>query len=135
MNKIFSKIIPNKLIHTVFKTKDIQNRIDICPPEQFLQLAVLRMDKGKTFKPHKHIFKKGEENVIAQESWTVIQGSVKVFLYDLDDTIVYTDILKPGDCSITFYGGHNYEILEDNTLVYEHKTGPYKGQKLDKKFI
>ena len=25
--------------------------------------------------------------------------------------------------------------LEDNTIVYEYKTGPYEGQKLDKTFI
>ena len=32
-------------------------------------------------------------------------------------------------------GGHTYEILESDTLVYEYKTGPYEGQKLDKEFI
>jgi hypothetical protein len=26
-------------------------------------------------------------------------------------------------------------ILEDNTLVYEYKTGPYLGQAMDKTFI
>ena len=30
---------------------------------------------------------------------------------------------------------HTYEILEDNTLVYEYKTGPYLGIKKDKEFI
>jgi len=93
------------------------------------------MEKGKTFKPHKHIFKEGESEVIAQESWVVIKGSVKVILYDLDDTIIKKVILHPGDCSITLKGGHNYEILEDDTVVYEYKTGPYKGQSLDKEFI
>ena len=44
-------------------------------------------------------------------------------------------ILKPGDASFTLEGGHNYLILEDNTLVYEYKTGPYEGQALDKTFI
>ena len=93
------------------------------------------MNKGRTFQPHKHIIKNGEQQVIAQESWIVVRGKVKVILYDMDDTLIHTDILESGDCSITFYGGHNYEILEDDTLVYEYKTGPYKGQKLDKVFI
>jgi len=53
----------------------------------------------------------------------------------LDDTIIATPILYPGDASFTLEGGHTYEILEDNTLVYEYKTGPYEGQALDKKFI
>ena len=47
----------------------------------------------------------------------------------------YEDILKDGDCSITLYGGHTYEALEEGTLVYEFKTGPYEGQELDKRFI
>ena len=39
------------------------------------------------------------------------------------------------------FGGYDsiatifYTILEDNTIVYEYKTGPYEGQELDKKFI
>lgn len=35
----------------------------------------------------------------------------------------------------TLEGGHNYLINEENTLVYEYKTGPYEGQKMDKTFI
>ena len=32
-------------------------------------------------------------------------------------------------------GGHTYEILEEDTIVYEYKTGPYEGQSLDKTFL
>ena len=45
------------------------------------------------------------------------------------------EVIKKGDCSMTFEGGHTYEILEDDTIVYEYKTGPYFGQILDKEFI
>ena len=65
----------------------------------------------------------------------VISGLVKVFFYDLDDALLYTTKLKPGDASITLEGGHTYEILSDETLVYEYKTGPYQGQALDKVFL
>ena len=34
-----------------------------------------------------------------------------------------------------FDGGHTYEILVDDTVVYEYKTGPYMGQAKDKEFI
>ena len=95
----------------------------------------LKMEKGTTFKPHKHIWKDGEDKVIAQESWVVIKGSVKVIMYDLDDKVIETPILYPGDCSMTFQGGHNYEILEEDTIVYEYKTGPYKGVENDKEFL
>ena len=135
MKLIYSKIQPEKLLHIIHRFDEINNRTDVCPPEQFIQIATLKMQKDKTFKPHKHIFKQGEKEVIAQESWVVIQGSVKVILYDLDDQIIAEETINKGDCSITFEGGHNYYILEDDTVVYEYKTGPYKGQLLDKEFI
>ena len=133
--RIYSNIDKSCLLHTIIRASEGSRRLDASPESQFLQVAKLTMNKGKTFAPHKHIYKDGEETVIAQESWVVIRGEVKVFLYDIDDKIIHTDILYAGDASITFCGGHNYEILQDNTLVYEYKTGPYKGQELDKVFI
>jgi cupin fold WbuC family metalloprotein len=93
------------------------------------------MDEGKTFRPHKHIWKEPSfDKMIAQESWVVIRGSVKVLFYDTDMTLLETHVLNAGDSSFTLEGGHTYEILEDDTLVYEYKTGPYEGQEKDKVF-
>jgi hypothetical protein len=36
---------------------------------------------------------------------------------------------------MTFRGGHTYDILADDTVVHEYKTGPYYGQAVDKEFI
>jgi cupin fold WbuC family metalloprotein len=136
MEKIYSKIDPNKLLHIIVRKKEITpGRQDIVSEEHFIQCSILNMEKGKTFRPHKHIWKERTRNVIAQESWIVIQGSVKCIFYDLDNTIIAEPILYPGDASFTLEGGHNYLILEDNTLVYEYKTGPYEGQALDKTFL
>jgi hypothetical protein len=136
MEKIFSKVDPEKLLHIITRKEDITpGRIDIVPEENFIQCSILNLEKDKTFKPHKHIWKERTKNVIAQESWIVVQGSVKCILYDIDDTIIYEPILYPGDASFTLEGGHNYLILEDNTLVYEYKTGPYEGQTFDKTFL
>lgn len=136
IEKIFSKIQEDLLLHMVNFLDDTGfERINIAPESEFLQAAVLNKPKGATFKPHKHIWKAGKHKVIAQESWVVIKGKVKFILYDIDDTIIAEKILHAGDCSMTFCGGHNYEILEDNTIVYEFKTGPYCGQALDKEFI
>jgi cupin fold WbuC family metalloprotein len=135
MQKIYSKINPDILLHIVHRLDEIEGRTNVVPENQFLQLATLKMEKGKTFRPHKHIWKDGEDKVIAQESWVVIKGKVKVIMYDLDDTIIETPILHPGDCSMTFQGGHNYEVLKEDTIVYEYKTGPYKGVNVDKENI
>jgi len=140
MKLIYSKVKTSKLLHLVHKLEDIEKlstnkglaRKNIVPNDEFLQLATLKMDKGKTFESHKHIIKDGEKKVIAQESWMVVRGKVKVIMYDLDDTVIDEIILEAGDCSMTFAGGHNYIIQEDNTIVYEYKTGPYKGINNDK---
>ena len=136
MEKIYSKVDPNKLLHIVVRKEDfVDGRQDIVDEDQFIQCSILKLDNGKTFKPHKHIWKERTRNVIAQESWMIVQGSVKAFFYDLDDTIIDEVVLKAGDASVTLEGGHNYLILEDDTMVYEYKTGPYEGQAMDKTFI
>ena len=136
MEKIYSKKEPGKLLHIIYRKEDMtEGRIDIVSEENFIQCSSLNLKEGKTFKPHKHIWKERTRNVIAQESWVVIQGKVKCIFYDLDDEILSEPILNVGDASFTLEGGHNYLILEDNTLVYEYKTGPYEGQKIDKTFL
>ena len=134
---IYSKVKPNLLLHIVNRLQDVtKSRADVIDSNQFLQLATMNLNKGDTFKPHHHFFKDSPtDKVIVQESWIVIKGKVKCIFYDIDNTIISTPILFPGDCSITLQGGHTYEILEDDTLVYEYKTGPYEGQKLDKTFL
>jgi cupin fold WbuC family metalloprotein len=136
MEKIFSKVDSTKLLHIVVRKNEIvPGRKDIVPDEHFIQCSMLNMDTGKTFRPHRHIFKERTRNVIAQESWVVIQGSVKCIFYDIDDTVIAEPVLNPGDASFTLEGGHNYLVLEPATLVYEYKTGPYEGQALDKTFL
>ena len=136
MELIYSKVKPEILLHQVNRFHDIhQPRKDLINEKEFIQCSALKFKKGKTFKPHKHIRRKRTLNLIAQESWVVIKGSFKFFFYDLDDKLISEKVLNEGDASFTLQGGHNYEILEDNTIVYEYKTGPYEGQDLDKTFI
>jgi hypothetical protein len=136
MMDIYSVVEPFKLLHRVVRLSDIQQeRLDLVPAEQFIQCSGLKLPAGKTYRPHAHIWKDGPDKTIAQESWCVISGSVKVFFYDLDDTLLTYVVLRAGDASFTFEGGHTYQILEDNTIVYEYKTGPYLGQANDKRFI
>lgn len=135
MEKIYSRV-DGRLLHIINRIYEFEGRKEIIPEENFLQCATLKMEKGKTFPPHKHITKdRHYSEQIAQESWVVIKGSVKCKFYDIDDNLIAEPILRQGDASFTLYGGHTYEILEENTLVYEYKTGPYEGQKLDKIFI
>ena len=137
MEKYYSKIEPTKLLHIINRLNDITSpRNNVIPENHFLQLATMKLQDGQTFKAHYHFFKDTPtDKVIAQESWVVIKGKVKCIFYDINHKILCTPILEAGDCSITLEGGHTYEILEDDTIVYEYKTGPYEGQELDKTFI
>jgi len=140
MEKIYSKAEEGRLLHLIKRLDEVEqqeaNRVDIVDPDNFIQCSALNMPEGITFKPHKHIFKERTyKNQIAQESWVVIKGSVKCTFYDIDDNVIAEPILSAGDASFTLGGGHTYKILEDNTIVYEYKTGPYEGQKNDKVFL
>lgn len=136
MEKIYSKVEEGKLLHIINRLVEIDGRTEIVPENNFIQCATLRMSNGKTFPPHKHITKdRHYTHQIAQESWVVIKGRVRCKFFDIDDTLIATPVLGPGDASFTLYGGHTYEILEDDTIVYEYKTGPYEGQSLDKTFL
>ena len=136
MIKIYSKCEPGKLLHLINRFDEIDGRTDIAPEEQFIQAATIKFPQGgKKFRTHQHIWKPApREQVIAQESWIVVQGSVRVFMYDTDQLFLQDEVIKKGDCSMTFEGGHTYEILEDDTIVYEYKTGPYMGVENDKIF-
>tara|TARA_R110000787_G_scaffold35481_1_gene91118 strand:- start:64 stop:477 length:414 start_codon:yes stop_codon:yes gene_type:complete len=135
MEKIYSKV-DGRLLHIINRLAEIEGRTDVVDGEHFIQCATLRMENGKTFPPHKHITKERTyKEQIAQESWVIIKGRVRCKFFDIDDTLLAEPILGSGDASFTLYGGHTYEILEDDTIVYEYKTGPYEGQALDKTFL
>ena len=135
MKAIYSKVEEGVLLHKVHRLSEIKDgRNDLVKPEEFIQVSALKMPEGKTFPPHKHNVD-NKETTITQESWVILKGKVKAIFYDLDNTIIAEEILEQGDLSITLRGGHTYLILEDDTMVYEFKTGPYFGQERDKTFI
>lgn len=130
-----SKIYPGITHKVIWANNDsVEGRVDISNVTEPLQLAVLGYNAGKTFKPHKHIY---HDKIvkITQEAWVVIKGKVLATCYDIDNKCLEKFFLHSGDCIITYEGGHNYEFLEDDTLIYEFKTGPYYGQEFDKEFI
>lgn len=127
---------PGRLLHFIIRRSDFTDgRVDLIGHEHFLQLAILKHDTGKTFKPHQHIWNEWSGKRIAQESWVVIKGWVRVIYYDTDGSYLKSETLGAGDCTVTLAGGHNYEFLENDTRVLEFKTGPYEGQEKDKVFL
>ncbi len=135
MINIYSKVNSGQLLHTVYRMSDLQgSREDFTHNKEYLQGAVIRFDTGKTFLTHRHIHCNRQTN-ITQEAWVIITGSVLIKYYDLDDAYLEEATIFPGDCTITFAGGHGFEGMSDNTFVYEFKTGPYFGKDADKVII
>jgi hypothetical protein len=136
LTQIYSKIKPEKLLHSVYRPNTASPRADLAPVEQFLQLSMINPVCGKQYDRHYHLWKSPSfDQISAQESWVIISGSVKVSFYDLDHQLLQEEVIGPGECSMTFEGGHSYEILEENTSIYEFKTGPYTGKENDKEFF
>jgi cupin fold WbuC family metalloprotein len=136
MEYIYSDSDPGTLLHIIVRKTDIiSGRINVVDPKHFIQCALLNLTQGTIFKPHKHKWRYHSANIIAQESWVVIQGKIQCIFYDLNGEKLDEPILEPGDASFTLEGGHNYLILEGPALVYEYKTGPYEGQAVDKEFL
>ncbi len=136
MEKIYSKKQPTLLLHVIFRGDFDQPRTEILDAENFLQSSTVRADEGTRFRPHRHLFKKIErEFEKAQECWVVMRGSIECKLYDIDDTVLATTIVRGGEACYTLHGGHAFTVLEDNTCVLEFKSTPYEGQAKDKVFI
>lgn len=136
MTEIYSKIDPEKLLHFIIRHDEIMvERFDVICETQRMQLSVLNMAEGKTFKPHKHNDHLMTHFGRAQEIWVIITGRVLVTYYDEDGKFLKNNILNAGDLTCTLFGGHTYEAMTDGTRVYEVKTGPYFGQEHDKSFI
>ena len=140
MVKIYSKQEPELLLHIVYFLRDrMQSDSDIdeiTPIEENLQVICVRWSKGRTAQPHYHLDRK-EVNVPfkIQESFVVIGGMLRIWLYDIDGTRIAGYVLDAGDMFITLRGGHSVEAMSEKTIWYEHKTPNYLGQKKDKTFI
>ena len=52
----------------------------------------------------------------------VKKGSMRVLLYDEDKQFLQDYVLNEGDLAVFAYGGHGYEILEDDTKIIESKN-------------
>lgn len=141
MERIYSRIEPERLLHIVFRDAEIGSSLDqadhrtrIAPSDQGLQVAHLNMKNGHTFRPHFHLIRPREIQR-TQETWVVISGTVLVSYYDIDGQMIERRLLLPGDVTVTLEGGHNYLACEDDTRVVEVKLGPFVGVTADKDYL
>ncbi len=135
MEQFFSKVEFNLMTHVIFRETDFNGRLNLVEPKEFLQVAALLLQDEEEFKPHVHIWKTVDlYTSVAQEAWVVIEGKISVQLLDPSSNLVGETILNLGDCCITLNGGHKYRSI-GRSKVFEFKSGPYLGDKLDKVYV
>ena len=102
--------------------------------EEAIQVGTWFYDKDKKLARHKHRIYQRETNR-TMECIVVLSGSVLVKLYDDEYKFVSKFMLKSGDFSIFFRGGHEYEICDNETRVIETKNGPFTSAEYDKELF
>lgn len=121
-----------KIISIIYRDEDWKKGLNfITPDEMFVQVGSWWYDKGKVLDKHVH---KDFDRVArrTQECVYVRKGSMKVILYKEDLSMFDSFVLKEGDLAVFAYGGHGYEILENDTQIIESKNGPFIDVDTDK---
>jgi len=130
INQIYSDVDPQLLIATVITNFEEAGRHDASTVDEILQVSALSLAKNKVVKSHMH--KPVVRGTIGtQEAWIVISGSIRAEIFDTNKDKISENILMSGDCVVLYRGGHSMQVLEDDTVIYEIKNGPYLGAEND----
>ncbi|MCX5829838.1 MAG: hypothetical protein NTV58_17860 [Deltaproteobacteria bacterium] len=117
------------------KGADLKSGLSFFTEESdYLQLGSWRYDKGRKLSAHIHNYVKREINR-TQECIVVMAGSIKVIMYDEGGEFLEEVRVNSGEAMVLFSGGHGYEILDNDTIVFEIKNGPYPGAEKDRRRI
>ena len=135
MRKLYSNVDASVLLYVINRQEEINcQRQDLSPATEYLQVSCKVLKEGDKFRPHKHLHIE-RKTLTTHESWVILKGVIKATFYDIDDSVYSEEIMSSGDCAISFSAGHSFEVLEDDTMLYEFKNGPYYGVEKDKEFI
>ena len=130
IHQIYSDVDPQLLIATVITNFGEAGRHDASTVDEILQVSALSLAKGKIVKSHLH--KPIVRGTIGtQEAWIVISGKIRAEIFDINKDKISENILMSGDCIVLYRGGHSMQVLEDDTVIYEVKNGPYLGAEND----
>jgi hypothetical protein len=121
------KIIKDGQIYAIILKKECnQPGVSFLTPGEFSQqLGLLQHDRGKVVERHRHKLVK-REIFRTQEVLVLLNGRVRVELYDDETQLLDTVILEGGDSILLARGGHRLEVLEPAKII-EVKQGPYAG--------
>jgi len=99
-----------------------------------MQLGVMRKNK-EHITNHIHKIRNRQCKSISNEFHYVIRGKVIVSLFNYEKELVTKVMLMPNMFCILYSGGHGFEILKDDTLMIELKSGSFTSTDEDKEKI
>lgn len=122
----------NFLIATIRKYSEWKEGLDfVTDDDKFLQVGTWNYNKGKILDRHEHnVYDRYAS--ITQECVFVVTGAMKVNFYSRNRQFLHSEKLECFDYAIIFGGGHEYEILNDDTKIIETKNGPFPGVDKDR---
>lgn len=121
-----------QIISIIYRDEDWVKGLNfITPDELFVQVGSWWYDKGRVLDRHYHN-DYARTAIRTQESVYVRRGAMKVTLYTEQQELLTDYVLKEGELAVFAYGGHGYEILEDDTQIIESKNGPFIDVDTDK---
>lgn len=121
-----------KIISLIYREDDWVKGLNfVTPDDMFIQVGSWWYDEGKKLDKHVHNdFDRQAKRT--QECVFVKRGSMEVTLYTDELVRLESFTLNQGDLAVFAYGGHGYEILEDDTQIIETKNGPFLSVEIDK---
>ncbi len=121
-----------RIISIIYRDNDWQEGLNfITPDELFVQAGSWWYQKGKILQRHIHN-DYSREATRTQETVYVKKGSMRCSVYTDEREFLQDFILYEGDLAVFAFGGHGFEILENDTKIIESKNGPFTGVENDK---
>lgn len=120
------------IISIIYRDDDwVEGLNFITPNELFVQAGSWWYQKGAVLQNHIHK-DYVRESVRTHETVYVKKGAVRCLLFKEDREFLRDFILREGDFAVFAFGGHGFEILEDDTKIIEAKNGPFISVDKDK---
>lgn len=129
----YSEIDPSVLLARFGNLDNAQDGLNFKTENcNLIQAAEFKYPTGHVMRAHRHIERTPPEKFRTEEVLLVWKGAVLCTIYELNDHPRIERILKPGDYVIVHNGGVSYEVLEDDTILLEVKSGPFTNSSEDR---
>lgn len=132
----YSEIDPSVLLARFGNLDNAQDGLNFKTENcNLIQAAEFKYPTGHIMRAHRHIERTPPEKFRTEEVLLVWKGAVLCTIYELNDYPRIERILNPGNYVIVHNCGVSYEVLEDDTILLEVKSGPFTNSEEDRVLI